>query len=211
MHWPQSALVLRTPRLELRPDDDAGLAELVDVAYRGVHPPDRMPFLQPWTDADPRYLGRGALQYFWGERARFAPSSWALHFLVRVDGAVVGVQTLRADEFGVCREVASGSWLGLAAQGRGIGTEMRAAVLRYAFDLLGARHARSEAFSDNAASLRVSEKLGYVPDGFEIHSPRGEPARNLRLRLTPATFRRPDWPLEVEGHTAELAGLLGAG
>ena len=37
-------LVLRTPRLELRPDDDAGLHELVDVAYRGVHPPEEMPF-----------------------------------------------------------------------------------------------------------------------------------------------------------------------
>jgi RimJ/RimL family protein N-acetyltransferase len=210
MHWPQSALVLRTPRLELRPDDDPGLAELVEVAYRGVHPADRMPFLQPWTDADPRYLGRGTLQHFWSERARFAPGSWALHFLVRFEGRVVGVQTLRADEFGVRREVASGSWIGLAVQGRGIGTEMRAAILLYAFDVLGARHARSEAFADNAASLRVSERLGYAEDGFEIVSPRGVPARNLRLRLTPGTFRRPDWALRVDGHTPELATLLGA-
>jgi RimJ/RimL family protein N-acetyltransferase len=209
VHWPQAALVLRTPRLELRPDDDEGLAELVEVAYRGVHPPDRMPFMQPWTDADPRYLGRGALQHFWGERARFAPSAWALHFLVRVSGEVVGVQTLRAEEFGVRREVGSGSWIGLAAQGRGIGTEMRAAILLYAFDVLGATHARSEAFSDNAASLRVSSKLGYEPDGFEILSPRGVPVHNQRLRVTPSTFRRPSWDLQVEGHTPELAGLLG--
>jgi hypothetical protein len=46
--WPLRHLVLRTPRLELRPDD-AGLLELVEEAYRGVHPPDRMPFLVPWT------------------------------------------------------------------------------------------------------------------------------------------------------------------
>ncbi|GAA4544420.1 GNAT family protein [Pseudonocardia xishanensis] len=210
MHWPQSALVLRTPRLELRPDDDEGLAELVDVAYRGVHPPDRMPFMIPWTDADPRYLGRGALQHFWGERARFAPGSWALHFLVRHEGRVIGVQTLRAEEFAVRREVGSGSWLGMSAQGRGLGTEMRAAILAYAFDVLGAAHARSEAFSDNVASHRVSAKLGYVEDGFEILSPRGAPVHNIRLRLTPETFRRPDWELHVEGHTADLAGLLGA-
>lgn len=209
MHWPQSALVLRTPRLELRPDDDEGLAELVEVAYRGVHPPDRMPFMIPWTDADPRYLGRGALQYFWGERSRFAPSSWALHFLVRHEGRVIGVQTLRADEFGVRREVGSGSWLGLASQGRGLGTEMRAAILLYAFDVLGADHARSEAFSDNVASHRVSQRLGYVEDGFEILSPRGVPVHNIRLRLTPETLRRPTWDLRVEGHTEELAGLLG--
>ncbi|WP_181778894.1 GNAT family N-acetyltransferase [Pseudonocardia pini] len=210
MHWPQSALVLRTPRLELRPDDDGGLAELVEVAYRGVHPPERMPFMIPWTDADPRYLGRGALQHFWRERARFAPESWALNFLVRSEGRVIGVQTLRADEFAVRRETGSGSWLGLSAQGRGFGTEMRAAILSYAFDVLGAEHARSEAFSDNAASLAVSARLGYAEDGFEILSPRGKPVRNIRLRLTPETFRRPDWTVQVEGHTPDLAGLLGA-
>ncbi len=59
-HWPLRHLVLRTPRLELRPDDDPGLFELVEVAYRGVHPPEEMPFATPWTDADPAYLGRGA-------------------------------------------------------------------------------------------------------------------------------------------------------
>jgi RimJ/RimL family protein N-acetyltransferase len=169
-----------------------------------------MPFMVPWTDADPRYLGRGALQHFWRERAGFAPESWALHFLVRFEGRVVGVQTLRADEFAVRREVGSGSWLGLSVQGRGLGTEMRAAILSYAFDVLGAEHARSEAFSDNAASLGVSARLGYVEDGFEILSPRGKPVRNIRLRLTPETFRRPDWSLQVEGHSLELAGLLGA-
>ena len=36
-HWPLRHLVLRTPRLELRPDDIAGLDELVAVAY-GRHP-----------------------------------------------------------------------------------------------------------------------------------------------------------------------------
>ena len=63
-HWPLRHLVLRTPRLELRPDDDAGLDELVAVAYGGVHPPEEMPFGEAWTDADPRYLGRGVLQYY---------------------------------------------------------------------------------------------------------------------------------------------------
>lgn len=67
--WPLQGLVVRTPRLELRPDDDAGVAELVAVAYRGVHPPEQMPFSEPWTDADIRYLGRGTLQYHWRNRA----------------------------------------------------------------------------------------------------------------------------------------------
>ena len=49
--WPLWRLVLRTPRLELRPDDDAGLVELLAEACRGVHPPAEMPFGVPWTDA----------------------------------------------------------------------------------------------------------------------------------------------------------------
>jgi hypothetical protein len=59
-HWPLRQLVVRTPRLELRPNGDAGLDELVGVAYEGVHPPEEMPFGEPWADADPRLTGRGA-------------------------------------------------------------------------------------------------------------------------------------------------------
>jgi RimJ/RimL family protein N-acetyltransferase len=86
---------------------------------------------------------------------------------------------------------------------------MRAAVLSFAFDHLDATRARSGAFLDNPASLRVSEKLGYRRDGIEIYARRGERAENTRLLVTPATFRRPDWRLEVEGLEACLP-MLGA-
>jgi RimJ/RimL family protein N-acetyltransferase len=208
-HWPLRDLVLRTPRLELRPDDDPGLFELVEVAYRGVHPPEEMPFATPWTDADPAYLGRGALQYFWSQRAELAPDRWSVHFLVRVDGAVVGVQTLTGIEFGITREVRTGSWLGMAHQGRGIGTEMRAAVLLFAFDQLGALRARTKAFVDNAASNRVSARLGYRPDGSATVARRGASADLVRLTLDRAQFVRPDWTLTATGVSACL-GLLGA-
>jgi RimJ/RimL family protein N-acetyltransferase len=207
--WPLRDLVLRTPRLELRPDDDPGLDELVEVAYGGVHDPATMPFLTPWTDADPRYLGRGTLQFYWAQRARFAPESWALHFLVRHEGRVLGVQSLTGNDFGVLRTVGSGSWLGRPHQGRGFGTEMRAAVLLLAFDHLGAVAADSGAFADNPASLRVSERLGYRPNGVRTHLRRGEPATEVLLRVTPDEFVRPDWTLKVEGLDA-CRGLLGA-
>jgi RimJ/RimL family protein N-acetyltransferase len=109
----------------------------------------------------------------------------------------------------VTREVATGSWLGLRHQGRGIGTEMRAAVLLFAFDHLGAVQARSAAFVDNPASLRVSERLGYRRDGTEVVARRGAAVEDVRLLLTPDTFRRPDWTLRVEGVAACLP-MLGA-
>ncbi len=77
---------------------------------------------------------------------------------------------------------ATGSWLGRRYQGRGIGTQMRAAVLHLAFGGLGAQQAVSAAFEDNPASLRVSRKLGCRDDGIEWHLVRGRPALTRRLR-----------------------------
>lgn len=208
-HWPFRDLVLRTPRLELRPDDDEGLAELADLVLKGVHRPDWTPFGVPWTDAPREQQPLNTLQYLWSRRAALSPASWSLNFLVRVDGRVVGVQEVKAEDFAVLREVDTGSWLGLAHQGRGYGTEMRAAVLAFAFDHLGAVSARSSAFDDNLPSLAVSRKLGYRPDGTFVQVRRGERAVQTRLVVTPGTFRRPDWELEVSGVTACLPLLTG--
>jgi RimJ/RimL family protein N-acetyltransferase len=150
------------------------------------------------------------LQYFWSKRAGMRPDSWSVHFLVRHEGRVLGVQALIGHEFGVLRTVSSGSWLGLVHQGRRFGSEMRAAVLQLAFDHLGAVEALSGAFVDNPASLRVSEKLGYRPNGTRRHPRRGEPAAEIQLRLEPDWFVRPDWTLRVEGLDA-CRDLLGAG
>ncbi|MBV9921018.1 MAG: GNAT family N-acetyltransferase [Pseudonocardia sp.] len=208
-HWPLRHLVLRTPRLELRPDDDAGLHELVEVAYDGVHPPAEMPFGVAWTDADPRYLGRGVLQYYWSERAALGPARWSIHFLVRLDGRVVGTQRLGARDFAVTRDVDTGSWIGRRHQGKGIGTEMRAAVLLFAFDHLGAEAARSAANAENPRSLGVSRRLGYRRDGTETVVRRGRRTEDVRLVVTPSTLVRPDWTLDAVGYGEDCRALLG--
>jgi RimJ/RimL family protein N-acetyltransferase len=197
--WPLRHLVLRTPRLELRPDDDAGLLELVDEAYHGVHPPEVMPFLVPWTDADPRDLGRRVLQHYWNVRARLAEGDWAINFLTRHEGRVIGTQQLSGADFPILREVETGSWIGMRHQGRGFGREMRAAVLAFAFDHLGAVRARSSAFVDNVASHRVSARLGYRRDGSTWVIRRGQAIEDVRLVLAPEDFVRPEWKLQVDG------------
>lgn len=197
--WPLRHLELRTPRLSLRPDDDDGLRELAALAAGGIHPPEQMPFLHPWTDRPVDELVRGTLQHHWGVRAALTPADWTVTFLVRTGGRVVGTQGLSGVDFAVRREVSTGSWLGRGHQGRGIGTEMRAAVLLLAFDHLGATTARSGAFTDNAASLAVSRKLGYRPDGTHTLSPRGRRAVETRLLLGTGDLVRPQWTLEVVG------------
>jgi RimJ/RimL family protein N-acetyltransferase len=182
-HWPLFGLRLTTPRLELRVPDLADLAQLADVAAAGVHDPGSQPFVVPWTDGTPAEAARGTLQFQWRMLGQWAPDNWSLHFVTVCDGQVIGTQAVDAREFATLREVGTGSWLGRAHHGKGFGTEMRAAVLDLAFTGLGAQWATSEAFADNAASYRVSRKLGYTDDGVARHVVRGAAVVGRRLRL----------------------------
>ncbi|TCP57001.1 RimJ/RimL family protein N-acetyltransferase [Tamaricihabitans halophyticus] len=206
--WPVRHLVLRTPRLELRPDDDAGLFELAALAEQGIHPPERMPFLEPWTDALPEELGRNMVQHYWRKRADRTSQDWELNLLVRKDGVVIGTQGISTIDFATTREVGTGSWLGMRYQGAGLGTEMRAAALLFAFDYLGVELAVSGAFQDNPASNRVSAKLGYRTTGTRRHAVRGKLAIENNVELTEPEFRRPQWSLEVVGFEKCRAWLL---
>ena len=200
--WPLFGLRLATPRLTLAVLADDDLPDLVPTILGGVHEPDRMPFSAPWTDAPAEDLARNSLAHFWTTRGATTPQAWTLHFVVRIDGAAVGLQDVRGRDFAVTRTVSTGSWLGLAHQGQGVGTEMRAAVLQFAFDHLRAVRAESGAFLDNPSSLRVSQKLGYQPNGIDRVVRRGEAAGQQRLVVTPETFVRPDWTVSVSGWDA---------
>jgi RimJ/RimL family protein N-acetyltransferase len=110
----------------------------------------------------------------------------------------------------VTREVHTGSWLGRRHQGRGIGTEMRAAVLHLAFAGLGADWAVSSAATDNPASIGVSRKLGYADDGTQLEVVRGQRRTELRFRLARQTWAaRQTVPVEIEG-LEPCRELLGA-
>ncbi|MFE7325677.1 GNAT family N-acetyltransferase [Streptomyces sp. NPDC057565] len=182
-HWPLYGLRIRTPRLELRLPDLELLDELAGVAADGVHAPDRMPFTVPWTDGPPAERGRAVYQHVLSTVANWSVREWVLSLVVLHEGKVVGRQDLGARDFAVTGEVHTGSWLGLVHQGRGIGTEMRAAVLHLAFAGLGARSAISSAMTDNPRSLGVSRRLGYLPDGLEVAALRGARVTLQRLRI----------------------------
>lgn len=198
--WPLFGLRLRTPRLELRPASDEDLHALASLAAAGVHDPEEMPFAVPWTDVTPAERARSVLQFHWSQRAAWKPEKWSVEFAVVRDGTVVGTQGMGAADFAVLREVHTGSWLGRAYHGQGIGTQMRAAVLHLAFAGLGADCAVSGAFTDNAASLGVSRKLGYADDGIELNARRGQAAETQRLRLDRKTWEATRTvPVTIEG------------
>src|SRR5262249_4707626 len=155
-----------TPRLELRLPHDGELLELARAAARGIHPPDEMPFSVPWTRAESPAFERGFLQYHWGLRGAWEPDHWDLALGAFLDGEAIGCQTVGARSFRLLRMVETGSWLTRSWQGRGLGREMRAAVLELAFTGLDAAEAHSAVLDGNEASARVSAALGYEPNGF---------------------------------------------
>ncbi|MDP9862714.1 MULTISPECIES: GNAT family N-acetyltransferase [Streptosporangium] len=208
-NWPLFQLRVTTPRLELRIPSLDDLDELADRAAEGVHEPGFMPFTFPWSDAAPAERARGTVQFHFGQWAGWSPEKWSCLFVVVDGGQVVGMQELSGTDYAVTREVATGSWLGRRFQGRGIGTEMRAAVLHLAFDGLGASQATSGAFADNHASYAVSRKLGYRDDGIQLHNRLGKAVETRRLRLS-----RDGWstPAGFEIHGLEpCLPLFGAG
>jgi len=209
-HWPPFDLAVRTPRVELRGATDEVREELVALLDR-VMSDEEAPFDDPFSlyEAPPQRV-RVWMQRQWGMQANLSPDDWRLYFAVIVDGRAVGMQDLGAQAFPALRTVHTFSWLVRGARGRGIGTEMRSAVLHLAFAGLDAIRATSEAFVDNDGSNGVSRALGYEPNGTSWATRRGEPGTMQRWLLTRdawALRRRDD--IEIVGLEA-CRGLLGA-
>lgn len=192
---PLTRMRLRTPRLELRLATLAELHRLYAVAADGIHDPAAMPFGVAWTDDLDE---ESFVAHHVDALAQSTPASWTINLVAFHDSAPIGAQALRADEFRETRVVDTGSWLGARYQGRGLGTEMRSAVLTLAFEHLGAERATSGAIEGNPQSLGVSRKLGYVETGSHEVSPRGTPVQHLDLEVDWARFR-PTAETEVRG------------
>jgi len=201
--WPQYGLVISTPRLELRLPREEELAALAHLAGTGVHGPGERPFLTPWTEGRPEDRSQAILQGHWSQLGQWNVAAWQLGLGVFRQGEPLGMVTLRARDFLVVREVTTSSWLGLGHQGRGYGTEARVALLTLAFDHLDARAALTEVFQDNAASQRVSRKLGYEHDGISVDARGGEAVVSDRLRLTRQKWAREErTAVRVDGMAA---------
>jgi ribosomal protein S18 acetylase RimI-like enzyme len=117
---PLTRLRLRTPRLELRLPTRTEARRLFAVAEAGVHD----------TLDEDNFVAHAT-----GSTAN------SIRFTAFLEGEPIGVQGLDVHP----EWVSTDAWLGQAYQGRGLGTEMRAAVLTYAFDVREAAAARSGA------------------------------------------------------------------
>ena len=101
------------------------------------------------------------------------------------------MQDLIGVDFSTFGTVTSFSWLVDDQRGRGLGHEMRAAILHLAFDGLGAKEASSDAFVDNHGSNAISRRAQWFRLG---HTPRrtrpAEPVATDQRQLGTATQRQ---------------------
>jgi RimJ/RimL family protein N-acetyltransferase len=185
--------------VELRGITDDLIGPLADLAIKGIHDPDFMPFFVPWSLKSADELPRNLAQYHWGIRSRFSPDKWAMDLAVFFDGELVGSQGFQAQDFLTTRIGETGSWLGREFQGRGIGTAMRKVICAFIFDHLDARFITSSAFADNPASLAVSRKCGYSENGRTVLKRMDKPATLQLLILEPGNLVRYEHKLKVEG------------
>ena len=154
-----------------------------------------------WTNQPSPGLERSLVQYHWRTLAEWDPWRWEFTPVVIHEGEVVGTQDAGAEDFPVARSVSTTSWVGRAWQGRGLGREMREAILHLAFAGLGAQAAYSSAWEEDIASLRISDFLGYKPNGTELRARGNEAAVQINMVLD-----RSDWE-RVRRDDIEIIGL----
>ena len=209
--WPLFQLRLATDRLELRPPTDDEIAELARVARRGIHGDGVMPFANGWTRLIQSMSSAAGLRSTSGRNVP-AGASMPGRCLSPSSSTPSRLGSSRSPPrlFPILRTVGTGSWLARVHQRRGIGSEMRAAVLHFAFTALDAEVAVTGAYSYNEGSIGVSRKLGYEANGTRRDIVRGAAADALLFRLAREQWfatARPDVTIDGFGACADLFGV----
>ena len=189
--YPLFNMRVATPKLELRAATDDLLEQLAPVVAAGHATAEPPPWDDPssFYETDPDVRVQKWMQGIWRGRGTVTENRWRLHFVVIVDAQPVGMQDLIGDQFNVFGTVESSSWLATNMRQKGIGTEMRSAILHLAFEGLGAKEAQSEAALENAGSNGISERLGYERNGTSWATHQGRPVNGQRWLLQRTTWQ----------------------
>lgn len=180
--YPPLGLVIRTPDLILRPANEAEAASLASASVNGIHDPSFNPFSSDWSYRDPVVRAQGIFQNI--IRNSYL-DSWQLKFAIRKASDPdhpIGIMDVNPCEDSP-NAVFTGSWILLREQGKGYGTQARAAMLKLAFEGLEMAEARTSMWERNLASLGVTKKLGYEKTGSRKKLNRGEKMKQLRFSL----------------------------
>ena len=165
--------MLTTPRLTLRPPQDADAAAL--VRHLGNLNVSR------WTGRIPHPYGpEDAAAFFAHHRNR--PDDALILFIERA-GELIGGIGIEKGELGY--------WLAEPHWGKGYGSEAARAVTDHAFEALGRDMMAASYLSGNAASRRILAGLGFVETGpgTSFSRARQQDVAIMKLTLTRAAWQ----------------------
>ncbi|MEW1953175.1 GNAT family protein [Terrabacter sp. NPDC080008] len=148
---------LSTPRLRLRPFEDADVEDLFALQSNAL-------VLRYWDS--PPWTDRARAAQFLATCRQMAEDGTGARLAVdrAADGAFLGWCTLN-NWNPTYRSVSLGYCFGEAAWGHGYATEAARALLQWAFPTLDLNRVQAEADTRNVASARVLKKLGFVLEG----------------------------------------------
>lgn len=112
-------------------------------------------------------------------------------FAIEFEGSFIGTIGVTSTTLFAEDPVGLGYWIGKPFWGRGLMTEaVRGLIGMYVFDALGRAEVRSGMYTDNLASWRIQEKLGFERIGETMKDclARGHAAPHWETRLTRARF-----------------------
>lgn len=147
--------VIETERLVLRPYAEGDLPRQVELANdeKVLRMTGSMPY--PYTEADARkWLQTHADDIAKGTHYPFA--------ICDPEQGLIGYVGLFLRDNGLYE---LGYWIAREWWGKGVASESCAAALQWAREKLGLRVAQAKVFTDNPASVRVLEKLGFLRTG----------------------------------------------
>lgn len=178
-----------TDRLILRPIERtdaprfAALCNDIDIARNTARIP------HPYKSADARdFVKRSAAAFKTGEEYAFAVCRHGKII------ACAGAMPTGANAVDV------GYWVGASYRGDGVAAEAARAVIQFAFERHGVGLAVAGYFTDNPASGRVLEKIGFAPTGEIVKTMsagRGHKADTMRMALNKNDFSKTG-PLRVK-------------
>lgn len=129
---------------------------------------DNAEWLQPWEATLPRGADTGPMSYRQIIRGlrRQAREGRAYPFVITYDGQMVGQITVSSITWGSARWAQAGYWIARSHASRGITTLAVAMVTDHCFNQVRLHRMEIAIRPENAASLRVVEKLGFTRIGI---------------------------------------------
>lgn len=139
------------------PHDAPLLKEAVDSSL------DHLRAWMPWAHADPQPLP-AKVELLRTFRGQFDLGQEYVYGIFTADESeVVGGSGLHRRSFEGILEI--GYWISASRAGQGLGTEATAAVARVGFEVAEASRIEIRVDPENAASLAIPRKLGFVEEG----------------------------------------------